>query len=52
MAELLFDFHKTEAVIISVEPLKHSLEQRRSHKKLKGVKEAERDTEKREEERT
>jgi len=52
MAELLFDFHKTEAVIISVEPLKHSLEQRQSHRKLKGVKEAERDTEKREEERT
>ncbi len=44
--KLQFDFHKTEAVIISVEPLKHSLEQRQSHREFKGVKEAERDTEK------
>lgn len=44
--KLQFDFHKTKAVIISVEPLKHSLEQRQSHREFKGVNEAERDTKK------
>ncbi len=44
--KLQFDFHKTMPVIISVEPFKHSLEQRQSHREFKGVKEAERDTKK------